>query len=145
MTDAAEIRCFRDPRLALGVAAHWLTRRPPLRDLPAGEVVATLAGQIARGDYLMAFRGDLPAGYAGWVLLDVEGARRMATGSIPPPPMPPGKATVLWLLTVAAEDAATLRAMLAEGRRLHPGLVVMGIRHGAGRPSRLLRVRLGRA
>jgi hypothetical protein len=116
---------------ALGIAAHYLAAREPFRSFRFGDLIATIDGQIRRRHYLMAFAGPKVEGYLGWALFDAAVAARFARTGVPPPDEFADGKDVVWLLTAAAGDPATLRLMIRVGRGLYPGLRVMGVRHRA--------------
>jgi hypothetical protein len=114
---------------ALGAAAHYLSRREPFSGFTSGQLIGTLAGQVQRGHCLFALDGLAIRGFLGWARLDAAVAERFATTFDPPPESACNGGDILWLLTAAADSTVALRAMIAACRALHPGRVVMGMRH----------------
>lgn len=133
-----EIRRPGSPMAALGAAAHFLGRRQPFAAFAAGVLIDTLHGQIRRGHYLLAMEGQRVRAYLGWALLDAAVAERLAASGRAPRPEECDGGDVLWLLTVAAADAAALKAGLRAGRALHAGWRLMGVRHRPDGSFRLL-------
>ncbi|MDX2155022.1 MAG: toxin-activating lysine-acyltransferase [Hyphomicrobiaceae bacterium] len=130
------VRTLPDPWMALGIALHFVARREPFSRFPAGELVRTLAGQVHRGHYLLAFdTSSNPAkvvGYCGWALYDNAQADRLVTSS---EPLPDGLASggdVVWMLTAVVEDRAAFHELRRRTRTLYPGHRLMAIRHKAG-------------
>lgn len=133
-----EIRRPGSAMAALGAAAHFLARRPPFASFTAGLLIDTLHGQIRRGHYLFAMEGQRVRAYLGWALLEAAVAERLAASGQAPRPEECEGTEVVWLLTVAAADAAALRAGLQAGRALHPGWRLMGVRRRPDGSFRLL-------
>jgi hemolysin-activating ACP:hemolysin acyltransferase len=123
------VTALRDPMVALGVAAHFLGSRAPFRDFPAGELIATLAGQAKRGHALFALEGQRVRAYVGWALFTTAEAEALARTGIPPAPPAGQQGDVVWMLTIAAADAAAMKVCFAELRRRYAGKRVMGVRH----------------
>lgn len=117
---------------ALGVALHFLARRPPFGSFKAQELVVTVARQISTQRYIMAFEGSQLVGFLGWELYGEDAAVRFARTLVPPRPGEEGGDDVVWLLLAAATRTRALRLMCAAGRRLYPGRRVMGVRHRPG-------------
>lgn len=121
--------------LALGLASHFLAKRPPFANFRSGDLIRTLSAQIHRGHYLFALHGsarDTEArvvGYLGWALYDHEAAERFAaTGKAPAEELADG-GDVAWVLTSAAVDRDAFFALARAGRALYPDHRIMGIRH----------------
>jgi len=132
-----EVKKLRDPWVALGLAAHFLAKRPPFAGFAAEALIRTLDAQVRRGHYLLAFevegRQARVSGYLGWVLLDHATAERMArTGELPSVELEQG-GDVAWVLTAASESRKAFQALLAEARALYPQHRVMAVRHKQGR------------
>lgn len=123
--------------LALGLAAHFLSRRDPFAGFPSGDLIRTLNGQIERRHYLFAF--DVAAdparvaGYMGWAVLDTAVAERFAAGGTPPSPEEAQGRDVVWILTAAADSPAAFDAIKRAARALYPAHRVMAIRHRHGK------------
>jgi hemolysin-activating ACP:hemolysin acyltransferase len=56
------------PLAAFGRAVGHLMTRPAFADAPFGHVARALAGQVNRGHYAFAERGDAIVGFAGWAV-----------------------------------------------------------------------------
>lgn len=75
MADLRTISCAGDrlrlvtglpPELAFARAVAHLMTRPAFAGAPFGHVARGLAGQVNRGHYAFAVRGDANVGFAGW-------------------------------------------------------------------------------
>ena len=80
------LRCHRlsDPFVALGHAVDLLRQVQPFASFTFGAFAGTLGGQIGRGHYLFALKGNQVVGYMGWALCDGALARdRVAGGRTP--------------------------------------------------------------
>lgn len=121
--------------LALGLAAHFLARRPPFANFRSTDLIRTLSAQIHRGHYLFALDDSGAAtearvvGYLGWVLYGHEAAERFAETGKPPAEELAEGGDVAWVLTSAAVDRRSFFALAKAGRTLYPNHRVMGIRH----------------
>lgn len=125
--------------LALGLAAHFLARRPPFANFRSTDLIRTLSAQIHRGHYLFALDGsrdDADArvvGYFGWALYSHDAAERFAATGRPPVEELAEGGDVAWVLTTAAIDRGSFFALAKAGRALYPDHRIMGIRHKGGR------------
>jgi hypothetical protein len=115
--------------LAMGLALPYLAARQPFAAFPAGDLVRTVAGQILRGHYLMAFEGSRLVGYLGWAHYDRADALAFARSLQPPPEDRANGRDVAWVQTAAATFHAALDALVLEGRARHEGWRAMGVRH----------------
>lgn len=115
--------------LAMGLALPYLAARQPFAAFQAGELTRTVAGQILRGHYLMAFEANRLVGYLGWACYSPEDAAAYASSLEAPPDDRANAQGVVWLLTAAATFPAALDAMLRDGSRRYQGWRVMGVRH----------------
>lgn len=142
-----DIRQVRDPYMALGIATHFLAHRAPFSRFRAGELLATLDGQIHRKHYLFAFEGPRVVGYLGWALFDEATANHLAATMQPPSNELAARfaksGDVGWVLTAAALTPAALHALAAAAKRLHPVKYVYGVRHGSDGRVSVRRVRAG--
>lgn len=123
------VRQVEGRHLALGLALPYLAARQPFAAFQAGELTRTVAAQVLRGHYLMAFEGARLVGYLGWACYSADDAAAYARSLVPPPEDRASGQGVVWLLTAAATVPAALDAMLRDGRRRYPGWRVMGVRH----------------
>lgn len=125
---------MRDPHRALGIATHFLAHRVPFARFRAGELLATLDGEICRKHYLFAFEGPRVVGYLGWALFDEPTAERLAATMHPPSNELAARfatsGDVGWVLTAAAITPTTMHALAAAARQRHPVKYVYGVRHG---------------
>lgn len=127
---------MKDRQAALGVALHFLARRKPFSAFAAEQLVLSVARHVDSRRYMMAFRDGRLVGFLGWEIYGTEVAERFARTLVPPKRGEEGGGEVVWLMIAAAEERRALALMLDAGRRLHPGLIVMGVRHKpGGRPA----------
>jgi hemolysin-activating ACP:hemolysin acyltransferase len=70
----------KDGCRALGMAVSFLMTEPSFARLPFGHWARVLVGQINRGHYLFAVRGNRIVGFVGWLLTDEAGAERWLAG-----------------------------------------------------------------
>ena len=124
-----ELRQVEGRHLAMGLALPYLAARQPFAAFQAGELTRTVAGQILRGHYLMAFEGARLVGYLGWACYSPADAAAYARSLTAPPDDRANGQGVVWLLTAAATFPEALEAMLRGGRRRYMGWRVMGVRH----------------
>lgn len=124
-----ELRRVEGRHLAMGLALPYLAARQPFAAFQAGELTRTVAGQILRGHYLMAFEGARLVGYLGWACYSPEDAAAFARSLQAPPDARADGQGVVWLQTAAAGSSPALGAMLAQGRARYGGWRVMGVRH----------------
>lgn len=132
MTMAAphmSVRQVEGRHLAMGLALPYLAARQPFAAFQAGDLTRTVAGQILRGHYLMAFDANRLVGYLGWACYGPEDAAAYAHSLEAPPDERANGQGIVWLLTAAATVPEALEAMLRDGRRRYPGWRVMGVRH----------------
>ncbi len=136
---AIVVRKIGNPWVALGLAAHFTARNATFGRFPAGDLIRTLNGQIARGHYLFALDdASEPArvvGFFGWALYDHDVADAFAATGMPPDPGR-GLASggdVIWILTAAADSARAFFALVKAARAICPHHRVMGVRHREGR------------
>lgn len=132
MTDTAPrlaVQRVGNRHLAMGLALPYLAARQPFAAFGAGELTRTVAGQILRAHYLMAFDGARLVGYLGWACYSAADAAAYARSLEAPPDDRADGHGVVWLLTAAATTPAALQAMLQDGRRRYAGWRVMGVRH----------------
>lgn len=131
------VRTFPDPWMALGIAVHFVAKREPFAQFPAGDLTRTLAAQTRRGHYLFALDTNVrPAkvrGYCGWALFTTDVADRCAQASGPLPDGLEAGGDVVWLLTAAVENSSAYSALQRELRSLYPGHRLMAVRHKSGR------------
>lgn len=126
-----EVRRLGSPLAALGAAAQFVGQRRPFADFRAAVLIDTLRGQVMRGHYLVALEGQRLQGYIGWAMLETAVAERIARhGGAPTEAEAAAGTAVVWVQTVAATQRASLLACVNRLRTLHPGLRVMGVRHG---------------
>lgn len=123
------VRQVEGRHLAMGLALPYLAARQPFAAFKAGELTRTVAGQILRGHYAMAFEANRLVGYLGWACYGPEDAAAYARTLEAPPDDRADGHGVVWLLTAAATFPAALDAMLRDGRRRYRGWRVMGVRH----------------
>lgn len=123
------VRRVEGRHLAMGLALPYLAARQPFAAFQAGDLTRTVAGQILRGHYLMAFEANRLVGYLGWACYGPEDAAAYARTLEAPPDDRADGHGVVWLLTAAAGSPAALEAMLRDGRRRYAGWRVMGVRH----------------
>lgn len=73
-SDTSNIRILTrlNPAQALGLAASYLMTKPAFARLPFGHWSRVLVGQINRGHYLIASKGERIAGFLGWALTTEE-------------------------------------------------------------------------
>lgn len=114
---------------ALGVALHFLARRPPFAGFTADQLVRTVDAQLVRGHARFAVEGKRVVGFLGWALYDREDALGFARTGVPPDDAKAMGRDVVWVLTAAATGPRVLLALIEELRRLYPGRRVMGVRH----------------
>jgi hypothetical protein len=126
------VRQVEGRHLAMGLALPYLAAREPFASFGAGELTRTVAGQILRGHYLMAFAGSRLVGYLGWACYAPEDAAAYARSLVAPPEERSNGQGVVWLLNAAAGSAQALEAMLRHGRTRYAGWRVMGVRHRRG-------------
>jgi hemolysin-activating ACP:hemolysin acyltransferase len=69
------------PLVAFGRAVGHLMTRPAFAGAPFGHVARALAGQVNRGHYAFAERGDAIVGFAGWALADEAAAETWLSGT----------------------------------------------------------------
>ncbi|MEO3472972.1 hypothetical protein AAFN86_13970 [Roseomonas sp. CAU 1739] len=115
--------------LAMGLALPYLAARQPFAAFQAGELTRTVAGQILRGHYLMAFEGARLVGYLGWACYSPADAAAYAASLEAPPDSRANGQGVVWLLMAAATMPEALDTMLRDGRRRYAGWRAMGVRH----------------
>ncbi len=68
------------PLAAFGRAVGHLMIHPAFARAPFGHVARGLAGQVNRGHYVFAFRGEATVGFAGWALVDEAVAEAWLAG-----------------------------------------------------------------
>ena len=127
------VKRIPDRWMALGLAAHFVTRHDTFGRFPAGDLIRTLSSQIQRGHYLFALDTSTePArvvGYYGWALYDDPTAERFAATGAPPPPELGTGGDVLWILTAIADSRGAFFALMRDTRALYPQHRVMAVRH----------------
>lgn len=71
------IRVFRqrDPLLALGTAALFMSQAPPFSEFKLGPWIDTFKGQILRNHYFFSLQNGQVVGYYGWALASHAVAR----------------------------------------------------------------------
>lgn len=74
----------QDRARALGLAVSYLMTRTAFAKLPFGHWSRILTGQINRGHYLFAVRGNEIVGFFGWALTTEEVADRWLSGEREP-------------------------------------------------------------
>jgi hemolysin-activating ACP:hemolysin acyltransferase len=129
-----QIRTMPGRYQALGVALHYLARRPPFSEFKATELVRTIDAQLDRGHCRFAVEGTTVVGYLGWALYDEADAATFARTGQPPDNSRANGHDVVWILTAAASDDGALLALIRNLRSQHAGKRIMGIRHR--RPGR---------
>lgn len=130
MTDDIRILRIPDKYAALGIAVHFIAKREPFAKFGFGEFAHTLDGQIRRGHYFMAFRGNKVIGYVGYALYTSADAKAFAeTGR--PPDNPASGGDVLWLLTMVAVDDTIVDGLTRRLSHEYAGHRTMGIRYKA--------------
>lgn len=68
------------PLAAFGRAVGHLMRYPAFARAPFGHVARSLAGQVNRGHYVFAVRGEATVGFAGWALVEEAVAESWLAG-----------------------------------------------------------------
>lgn len=127
-----EVRTLPGRLVALGAAAHFVSRHEPFASFPSSSLIRTLSSQVDRGHYRFAIEGQRVVGYIGWALYDEADAQAFErTGQSPPDERALG-ADVVWILTAAVSGAEALLPMYKALRALYPGRRLMGIRHKGG-------------
>jgi hemolysin-activating ACP:hemolysin acyltransferase len=124
-------RTLSNELTALGLAASFLAGIAEFRDEPLGRILPTLAGQVRRQHYILAFRGERLVGYGGWALCEADIARAWAENRGAPTFEQCLAGDVLTMMTVAAADAAAIAAMWRHVRALYPGRAYVGRRRSA--------------
>lgn len=66
--------------VAFGRACAHLMTRPAFARAPFGHLARSLAGQVNRGHYIFAARGDRTVGFAGWALTSEARAEAWLAG-----------------------------------------------------------------
>ena len=73
-TTSLRIAKDRNPYAAVGRAAGMLMVYPSFGDLPFGQVMKIIAGQINRGHYCFVFKDNNAVGFFGWAYTSQTGA-----------------------------------------------------------------------
>ncbi|WP_232628225.1 hypothetical protein [Methylobacterium sp. Leaf118] len=126
---ALTIRALDPSYATLGVALHFLARRPPFSGFRFGDLTQTVDDQIRRRHALFAFDDRRVVGYLGWHLYDHAEARDFAQTGRPPPLERPDGADVAWVMTAAAAAPQTLIALVEAGKAQNVGRRAMGVRY----------------
>jgi hemolysin-activating ACP:hemolysin acyltransferase len=117
-----KVTCRQAPHsiLALGVAVELMFRCKPFSDFKFGPMVSVIRGEILRGHYLIAYRGNLPVGYIGWAECSQEIAERwMREGySLSYDECKSGDCCVL--ITVVSSATDTTAALIRASRQRYP-------------------------
>ena len=127
-----------NPNEAFGLAVIALSGVPPFSEYDFGAFGQQLFGQIHRGHYLFAVRGDRVLGYVGWGLCEeatarawLEGERRLSSDDCA------GGACVLVMTFLAAAPEVT-RFLARECRVAYPDRkVVFAREYTDGRERRI--------
>lgn len=117
-----EIVCRRYPNAvyALGLALSFLAARSPFASYRAGQIVSSVTGQIRRGHYIFAMRGNRVVGYTGWGLCSSDIAERHLRGEYNPTFYDCREGDVVLLMIIASVDSTALRVMMRFMRALYP-------------------------
>ena len=113
---------------ALGLAMYYLCHRKPFSDMPSSAIIPMVDGQIRRGHALIAMQGPRAVGYLGWALFTIEEALAHVHNGEPPEGATRDQGDVLWPMTVAANSAPVLRALVRTARGMNVGRSIMTIR-----------------
>ena len=124
------------PIVALGVAVDLMFRRKPFSDFRFGAMVSVIRGQILRGHYLIAYRGNQPVGYIGWAECSQAIAERwMREGySMTHDECRSGDCCVL--ITVVSSETDTTVALIRASRQRYPNRRIYFKREYPGGKSR---------
>ena len=105
---------------ALGLAVALLYQRRPFSDYRFGALVSVLRGQILRGHYLLAFRGDRAFGYSGWAECSREIAQRWLREGYSPTHEECKQGDCAIIISVVSDDVSVTRALIREMRQRFP-------------------------
>jgi hemolysin-activating ACP:hemolysin acyltransferase len=121
---------------ALGMAVDLLYRRDPFSQYKFGPLVSVLRGQILRGHYLLAFRGEQAVGYSGWAECTTDIAQRwLRDGYMPTHDECKGGDCAI-LINVVSSETATTFALIRAMRLRYPNRPVYFKREYAKGKSR---------
>jgi hemolysin-activating ACP:hemolysin acyltransferase len=136
------IRCiqFKDSYKALGLAISMLSKIEPYGQYRLNKLVPTLFGEIRRGHYAFAVRGEEVIGYSGWALCSQEVAREWVAGRYKPSYEECVGGICPVLVTFHSKHKAATWPLIRYMRSLYPGQEVFFTRDYAGRKSRDARV-----
>lgn len=108
------------PIAALGMAVDLMFRRKPFSELKFGHIVPMIRGQILRGHYLIAFRGDRPVGFSGWAECTTDIAERWMREGYLPTYEECKSGDCAMLMTVVSSERDTTFALIRAMRLRYP-------------------------
>jgi hemolysin-activating ACP:hemolysin acyltransferase len=106
---------------AFGRACAHLMTRPAFARAPFGHIARTLAGQVNRGHYVFAARGDRTVGFAGWALTSEARAEAWLAGAGGFDDAEAAAGDCVVLNCWQADDAAVTRLIMAHLTATLPG------------------------
>jgi hemolysin-activating ACP:hemolysin acyltransferase len=132
---------FHEPFQALGRIVHFLRDAQPFASYQFGAFVATVAGQVERGHYLVVLHDEQVVGYLGYALCDERIAQAWLEGRYVPTLEECRRGDVLVAMTMHTASREVFSFLIREGRTLLPKVKTVFRRHyGQDKPERLGRI-----
>jgi hypothetical protein len=114
-----------------GLVLDFLSNWPPFADYDLKTMAEAIRRQLHHGYHLVALRGTVIIGYAGWLLTTTEIGEAWLAGRGKLVAAPKERANAAALTTVAARERTAVRLLIRGARDRNPGKRIFFKRDGA--------------